>query len=97
MTCQNKGQTDLASLIRILKECGAKKVYLFGSLAEGKARPGSDIDLACEGLSPERFFEALGKLLLHSERAVDLIDLDETKEPLRTRIEREGLLPYEAN
>ncbi|MGY4706933.1 nucleotidyltransferase family protein [Candidatus Bipolaricaulota sp. J31] len=86
----------MTSLIRILKECGARRVFLFGSVARGEERPGSDVDLACEGLHPERFFEALGKLLLCTGRDIDLVDLDEAKGPLRERIEKEGVLLYEA-
>ncbi|SFM80771.1 Predicted nucleotidyltransferase [Thermodesulforhabdus norvegica] len=77
-------------------ECGAKKVLLFGSVARGEERPGSDVDLACEGLPPERFFEALGKLLLSTGKDVDLIDLDKAKGPLCKRIEKEGVSLYEA-
>ena len=81
--------------IGILREYGARRVFLFGSMARGDARPGSNVDLACEGLPPGRFFEAWGKLLLFAGREVDLVDLSEVKEPLRRCIE-EGVLLYEA-
>jgi hypothetical protein len=41
----------------VLKEHGAREVYLFGSAATDKMREGSDVDLAVTGLPPERFFE----------------------------------------
>lgn len=96
MASKLKSQVDLDSLVRILVKCGAKKVFLFGSVARGEEKPGSDVDLACEGLPPGRFFEALGRLLLCTGRDVDLTDLDEAKGPLRKRIEKEGILLYEA-
>jgi predicted nucleotidyltransferase len=95
MAFKLESHVDLAPLIRILRECGAKKVLLFGSVARGEEKQGSDVDLACAGLPPERFFEALGRLLLCAGRDVDLIDLDEAKRPLRKRIEKEGALFYE--
>jgi predicted nucleotidyltransferase len=47
----------------ILKErFGVRRVVAFGSLVSGKLRAGSDIDLAVEGLAPERYVEALAQL-----------------------------------
>lgn len=43
---------------KLVEEFGATRVYLFGSLAEGRFRLASDIDLAVEGLAPEKFFKA---------------------------------------
>jgi len=72
---------DLDRAIRdaaaVLKEEGAREVYLFGSLAKGRERPGSDIDLAVSGLPPERFFRALGRVMEAVNVRVDLIDLDD--------------------
>ena len=96
MAVRIKEHEDLSPLVGILREYGARRVFLFGSMARGDARPGSDVDLACEGLPPGRFFEAWGKLLLFTEREVDLVDLSEVKGPLRRRIEEEGVLLYEA-
>lgn len=95
MTFYIKNRTELESLARILAECGAKRVLLFGSVARGEDKAESDIDLACVGVPSVRFFEAFGKLLFVSGRDVDLIDLDEAKESLRKRIEKEGVLLYE--
>lgn len=96
MVVRSKEHEDLSPLVGILREYGAKRVVLFGSTARGDERPGSDVDLACEGLPPGRFFEAWGKLLLCTGRDIDLVDLSEVKEPLRRRIEKEGVLLYEA-
>jgi hypothetical protein len=96
MVVRIKEHKDLSPLVGVLREYGAKRVFLFGSMARGDERSGSDVDLACEGLPPGRFFEAWGKLLLSTGREVDLLDLGEVKEPLRRRIEEEGILLYEA-
>jgi predicted nucleotidyltransferase len=61
----------------VLRECGAKEVYLFGSAATGKMRPESDIDLAVSGLPPEVFFEAMGKAGDILRIPLSLVDLDE--------------------
>lgn len=40
---------------QVLKEHGAREVYLFGSAAKDTMREGSDVDLAVAGLPPEEF------------------------------------------
>lgn len=67
---------DMDRAIRILKEGGCAEIYLFGSIAEGRATPHSDIDLAVRGCPPEKFFALLGELMVELEHAVDLVDLD---------------------
>lgn len=73
--------TKLAEAIteaaRILRAQGAREVYLFGSVAAGRARDGSDVDLAVAGLPPERFFRALGLAAYALDRPLSLVDLDE--------------------
>ncbi len=69
-------RSDIERAVEILKEGGCSEVFLFGSLAEGRSRESSDIDLAVRGCSPKRFFELLGKLLRSLSRSVDLVDLD---------------------
>ena len=50
---------EAAEILR--NEFGAKKVILFGSLAQrGRFTLWSDIDLAVQGIPPSRFFEAVG-------------------------------------
>lgn len=86
----------LKEAVKTLKEYGAKRVFLFGSAARGTSGDYSDIDLACEGLSPEQFFKVLGRLLATTGRSVDLVDIEEVKDTIQRRIEREGILLYEA-
>jgi predicted nucleotidyltransferase len=57
----------------------ARRVYLFGSVTrQGYFHPGSDVDLAIEGLNPEQYFELWHEL---SEAApgcfIDLRDISE--------------------
>lgn len=62
---------------RVLRAQGAREVYLFGSVATGRVRDGSDVDLAVAGLPPERFFRALGLAADVLGRPLSLVDLDE--------------------
>lgn len=73
---------------------GATLVLLFGSAAESpdKAR---DLDLACEGIPPQRFYEVAGGLMLDLDTPVDLVDLsDDTK--FTRYIRSKGRVLYEA-
>lgn len=61
----------------VLKQTGAREVYLFGSSAAGTLHEQSDIDPAVTGLPPERFFQAMAQAARVLERQLDLLDLDE--------------------
>lgn len=76
-----------------LRENGARRVWLFGSLARG-LRPTvhSDFDFAVEGLPRDRYLGCLGHLLQVAPRPVDLIEIETCSELLRERIVREGIL-----
>jgi len=69
-------QKDVRRAVTILKKAGCTHVFLFGSLAGGKVRDGSDIDLAIRGCPKGKFFHLLGQLLLELDHSVDLVDLD---------------------
>jgi len=77
--------------VEILREAGAKEVYLFGSAARGEERPDSDIDLAVRGLPPEAFYEAVGKVAMRISRGFDIIDMDD-RNPFTEYLERKGKL-----
>ncbi len=63
--------------VKILKEAGCGEIYIFGSVANGKAKADSDLDLAIRGCpSGVSFFGLLGELLCTLEHSVDLVDLD---------------------
>ena len=61
----------------VLRDYGAREVYLFGSAASGTVREGSDVDLAVVGLPPGVFFRAMAKAGDALGRELDLIDLDD--------------------
>lgn len=75
----------------LLKSAGAREVYVFGSVARGRAHEGSDVDLAVSGLPPASFFQTLARLGDLFDRPVDLVDLDQT-DPFTTHLKEKGLL-----
>lgn len=62
---------------------------LFGSLADGRARPDSDLDLAVQSATPlsvEEKMALIGDLAEALGRPVDLVDLARVGEPLLGQI-----------
>jgi len=84
---------DVEKAVKILKNVGCEEVYLFGSLAEGNVREGSDIDIAIRGCPSGMFFHALGRLMLELEHLIDLIDLD-SDDNFSRYLEQEGALVH---
>ena len=80
---------DVIRAIEILKASGCTEIYLFGSIAKGEIRHGSDIDIAVKGCSPEQFFPVMGKLMTELEHSVDLINLDR-KDDFSKYLQEEG-------
>lgn len=80
---------DVERAIVVLREHGAKEVYIFGSIARGGQRnEPHDIDIAVSGLAPRRFLHAYGILLGELEHRFDLVDLDADDRFTRTLRER---------
>jgi predicted nucleotidyltransferase len=78
---------------RLVREFGATRVVLFGSVARGEARPGSDIDLAVAGIAPARFFDAAAAAFADVRCAtVDLAPLDALHPHIRARVDTEGVV-----
>lgn len=82
-------QKDVGRAAEILKTAGCTEIFLFGSLATGKVRENSDIDLAIRGCPRGKFFQLLGKLLLELDHPVDLVNLDR-QVPFSLYLEKEG-------
>ncbi|MDZ7360861.1 MAG: nucleotidyltransferase domain-containing protein [candidate division KSB1 bacterium] len=81
----------LPEAVAILKKHGAKRVILFGSLCrEGRFHRGSDIDLAVEGLPPQKFFRAGADLMMALDWPVDLKPLEEIDDFFREMIIKQG-------
>lgn len=72
-------QEDIKKAIEILKENGAKEVFVFGSIVNGKINENSDIDIAVKGLKEEEFFRVASILNFELENEIDLVDLDDKK------------------
>lgn len=76
---------------RLLRDrYGARRVVLFGSLARGTPNLSSDVDLAVEGIPPERYFTALSDLMGLFECPVDLVEVETASDSLLTRLGVEG-------
>jgi predicted nucleotidyltransferase len=79
--------TRCATVLR--QRFGAKRVVPFGSVVrDGTWHPGSDLDLAVEGIAPEQFFQAWAALreILPPGLDVDLVDLEHAGDAIRARI-----------
>ncbi len=84
---------DIEKAVTILKKFGAKKVYLFGSLAEDRNTEDSDIDLAVSGLPETVFLKVGGHIMLELKRNIDLIDIDEVN-PFTSYLKEKGKLVH---
>jgi len=87
-----------ATLLR--GQFGARRVVLFGSAAgDAPWHSRSDLDLAVEGLPPEKHWQALNACyeLLPPELTLDLIPLESAWPELRARIEGEVEMPEDPN
>jgi predicted nucleotidyltransferase len=82
---------------RIIRACaedfGVDSVWLFGSALKDYRRA-TDIDLAVEGLVPERFFDFYGRLYFELPKPVDLVDLSQNP-PIAGFIREKGVRIYE--
>jgi predicted nucleotidyltransferase len=68
-------------------------VWLFGS-SLGEERQAQDIDMAVEGIAPERFFDFYRELFLALPKPVDLVDLS-VNPPIASIIRAKGIRIYE--
>jgi len=92
-----KAHSILKKLVNILIEkYGVNRIILIGSLA-GQNRFGfhSDIDLCVEGLSDNRYFKAVGELLLEAgDFDVDIIPYENATPEMKRKIQK-GKVLYE--
>ena len=81
-------------LAKMLKEqFGVRKVVLFGSLARTSwFTPGSDVDLAVQGLETREYWRAwkLAEDVI-GDRLVDFIELESVSDSLKRAIDRYGM------
>ncbi|MCK4292476.1 MAG: hypothetical protein KAY65_04720 [Planctomycetes bacterium] len=87
-------ETGLKDTIRaIATEFQVAAVWMFGSALEDE-QAATDIDLAVEGLAPERFFDFYGRLFFELPKPVDLVDLSQNP-PIAAIIREKGVRIYE--
>jgi len=81
----------------VVKTCAeqfkVKTVWLFGSALEDENKA-TDIDIAVEGLAPEKFFEFYGRLFFELPKPVDLVDLSR-EPPIAAIVREKGVRIYE--
>lgn len=83
-------QEDIKKATQILKENGAKEVFIFGSIANGKFNENSDIDIAIKGLNEKNFYKVASILMFELEHEFDLIDLDDKENRFSQMLLRVG-------
>lgn len=82
----------------LVRDFGARRVYLFGSLLqEGRFHERSDVDLAVEGIAPERFFKTWAAVGADVRVPIELVDIDEVGETMRELILEHGELLCDAS
>ena len=90
-----RAREDLPKAVEILKKYGAKRIVIFGSLCRtGQFHPGSDIDLAVEGIPSRYFIRAAADLMMSMDWPIDLKPLEELGDLFRDMIIKKGELIY---
>lgn len=83
---------DFSSMLA--KRYKIKKVYLFGSLAEGRFFKGSDVDIAVAGMNFEDYLKALAEHRSLRGVHLDILNMDFCKAELKKTILKNGTLLY---
>ena len=87
-----RGRALVPELAATCRRFGASRVRLFGSLATGRLGASPDIDLAVDGLAPDRYFALLAALTrIAVPLDVDLVDMASCPPELRACIEADGI------
>jgi predicted nucleotidyltransferase len=87
-------QSERHHLELIFVEHGVREAYLFGSVARGEGRPGSDVDIAVAGCPPALFCGLAARLERALALPLDLIDLDMAPTDFAAPIRQSGLRLY---
>ena len=86
--------SNLQQVVRsVARDFDVDAVWLFGSAVEDETTA-RDIDLAVEGLSPQRFFDFYGRLYFLLPKPVDLTDLSQNP-PIAGIVRARGVRIYE--
>ncbi len=93
-----QARQSLPKVIKILvEEFNANKIILFGSLVKGDFNQESDIDLAVAGIPSSKYFQALGKVNLFSDRWINLKPLESLEKHFLKRVLETGECIYDSN
>lgn len=83
----HQARADVTRIVALLRQqFGVRRIILFGSLTGQRFAPGSDIDLAVEGLAKADLFTALAQVNALSRFHVDLKPLDELEPRFRHKV-----------
>lgn len=91
VAAEDGARSLLPILVEQLREAGATRVVLFGSLVAGRFRSISDVDLAVGGITERGLAGLERELTLRANRLVELVNLDRVSNSLRDRIEKTGV------
>lgn len=80
----------------LARKYGARRIWLFGSLAWGGIHPHSDVDLAVEGMSGVSADRLMAELWEVLGARVEVVAMEQAPPSLRDRILADGLILYEA-
>jgi predicted nucleotidyltransferase len=87
-------EEERETIIRIAREYGVRKVWLFGSMLDPNPETDpNDIDLAVEGVPKGKFIDFFAQLIDALPRSVDLVPMDE-KPPMSILVRKHGKVIY---
>jgi uncharacterized protein len=85
MTLEELRRSKREEILRIARNYGAHNIRVFGSLARGEQRAGSDIDFLVD-LDPERTLMDLGGLLMELQEMLQIPVDVATEKMLQTKV-----------
>ncbi len=90
---RERAQSDARRIAAFLRTEGARRVIGFGSAFAPDRRftPGSDLDVAVEGLPPGRYFGALARAREMTPFPLDLLSLETALDYMRESVRKEGV------
>lgn len=71
-----KYKHEIRKAVYLLKNEGARKIYLFGSMVTGNIHARSDIDIGIKGIPKGKFLKAYSQLLFNLNIEFDLVNFD---------------------
>ena len=86
-------EKDLLQIIKIAKAYNAKKIFLFGSCLN-ELKNAHDIDIAVQGIPPDKFFKMYGEILSSINSKIDLLPMEDLRKHFISRIIENGKLLY---